>query len=331
MSFYRHSMIEALAPQRRPHDEFFKSMMFEWPVAKDFFESNFPAELLSLIKLDTIVLVPGDLVDKELRMLHTDILYKVELKEGGEGYIFILVEHYSTPDPTMAFRTLNYVMRILDRHVKEYSNAGKNSLPLPYIFPIVYYNGEKAFKGERYLFNLFGKYKEQVEKIFNGSLNLVDISVEADMDIRGQKRASLLSWCMRYSQQREFLSHLPEFGQYVKDLRLVSAWTVEDENRAKTMINYMIRSLNTTANSETLIEAMYNALPSELEGTVATLAEQLFEKGTLKGKIEGKKEAIKETLEAIRLIHAGWDNQTISEKTQLSLEVVKELRKQITP
>jgi hypothetical protein len=67
---------------------------------------------------------------------------------------------------------------------------------------------------------------------------------------------------------------------------------------------------------------MHNALPPELGDTVATLAQQLFEKG----KIEG----VAETLEAMALIHEGLDNQSISEKTKLSLEVVAQIRKQIT-
>ena len=315
-------MDEITVPQRRSHDNFVKSMLFDMPMAKDLFEANLPAEILNLIKLNTMVLVPGTFVDKDLRARHTDILYKVELKEGGEGYIFLLVEHYSTPDPIMAFRTLNDVMRILDKHVKEAKNSHKNPLPLPYVFPVVYYNGEKAYKGERCLFNLFGEHGKKVEGLFKGPLNLVDISVEADMDIGGQKRASLLNWCMRYSMQREFLSHLPEFGQYVKDSIAVSGWSEEDRARAKIMIDYIISSLNTTANNDVLIEAMHNALPPELGDTVATLAQQLFEKGELKG--------IAETLEAINLIKTGLDNQSISEKTKLDLDVVVELRKQIT-
>ncbi|MCD6046316.1 MAG: putative transposase [Gammaproteobacteria bacterium] len=314
-----------ISVERRPHDEFLKNMLFEEPMAKDFFESNLPSDMLNLVKLDNMQLVPGTLIDKELRALHTDILYKVEMKEGSEGYIFLLVEHYSTPDPTMAFRTLNYVMRILDRHVKEAKNAGKNPLPLPYVFPLVYYNGEKSYKGERYLFSLFGEHKERVMQLFNGPLNLVDISLEAGKDLRGQKRASLLSWCMRYSMEREFLSHLSEFGQYAEDLMLTSRWTEADGDRAKVMLEYMLRSLNASADNEAFIEAVYNTLPSELGDTMATFAEQLFEEG----KIEGKHETVAGTLKAIHFIKAGWDSVAISEETKLELNDVEELRKEI--
>ncbi len=321
--------------ERRPHDEFVKSMLYEEPMARDFFESNLPSDTLNLVKLDNMQFVPGTFVDKQLRALHTDILYKVEMKDGCEGYIFLLVEHYSTPDPTMAFRTLNYVMRILDRHVKECNNAGKNPLPLPYIFPIVYYNGEKAYKGECCLFNLFGEHKERIMQLFNGPLNLVDISVEAGKDLRGQKRASLLSWCMRHSMQREFLSHLTELGQYIEDLIAISAWTEADGERAQVMLEYMLRSLNTSADRGALIEAVYNTLPSELGDTVATFAEQVFKEGEVygeargeaRGEVVGKLKGIEKTLEAMELIDKGWNNEAIHKKTGLSLDVIEKLFK----
>jgi predicted transposase YdaD len=276
-----------------------------------------------------MVLVPGTLIDKALRALHTDILYKVEMKGGGEGYIFLLVEHYSTADPTMAFRTFNYVMRILDRYVKESRNADKNPLPLPYVFPLVYYNGEKAYTGELCLFNLFGEHKGRVMQLFNGPLNLVDISVEAGKDLRGQKRASLLSWCMRYSMEREFLSHLAEFGQYVKDLMIGSMWTESDGERSKVMLEYMLRSLGASADNDAFIEAVYNTLPSELGATMATFAEQFFEEGKLEGKLEGKQETVAWTLKAIHFIKVGWNNAAISEISGLELNMVEALRKEI--
>ena len=317
-------MLETQVPHR-PHDEFVKHMMFDVPVARDFFENNLPKEMLSQMHLTTMALTAGTFIDSEFNMRHTDILYKVALKQGGEGYIYLLVEHQSSPDPVMAFRTLNYVMRILDRHIKDSINAGINPLPLPYIFPIVYYNGEKAYKGERYLFNLFGEYQEHVQQIFNGPLNLVDISLEANQDIRGQKWASLLSWCMRHSMQREFLPYLDDFGQFVTDVLLAYGWTDADRDRIKVMLNYIMRSLSTATDSEILIEAMLNTLPPQLEDTAMTLAEQLFQKGEIKGKLEG----IQKTLKAVSLINKEVDIHTIMDKTGLSLETIETLRKEI--
>ncbi len=42
-------MDKIIAPQRRSHDNFVKNRLFDMPMAKDLFEGNLPAEVLSLI------------------------------------------------------------------------------------------------------------------------------------------------------------------------------------------------------------------------------------------------------------------------------------------
>ena len=74
----------------------------------------------------------------------------------------------------MSFRVLHYIMRILDRYIKDAQNKNKEVLPLPYVFPMIYYNGKIAYTGERFWFALFGEYKTQMQAIFNESLPLFD-------------------------------------------------------------------------------------------------------------------------------------------------------------
>jgi predicted transposase/invertase (TIGR01784 family) len=52
--------------------------------------------------------------------------------------------------------------------------------------------------------------------------------------------------------------------------------------------------------------------------------------GKIEGKAEGKIEGIAQTLEAINLVKSGESDVTISEKLELALDVIAELRKQIT-
>lgn len=73
---------------RRPHDQFFKDLMFDAPVAKDFFEANLPPEILNLLDLETLELTTNTVIDSKLNARYTDILYKVLLRNGGSGYIF---------------------------------------------------------------------------------------------------------------------------------------------------------------------------------------------------------------------------------------------------
>ncbi len=51
--------------------------------------------------------------------------------------------------------------------MKEVKNAQKNPLPLPYVFPLVYYNGEKAYKGARFNLLSYCRYCEQYLEVLN--------------------------------------------------------------------------------------------------------------------------------------------------------------------
>ena len=43
---------------------------------------------------------------------HTDLLFSVAWRGGGEALVYLLFEHQSTSDGLMAFRILRYLVRI---------------------------------------------------------------------------------------------------------------------------------------------------------------------------------------------------------------------------
>lgn len=66
------------------------------------------------------------------------------------GYLFVLAEHQTTPDPLMAFRLWNYLCKIWDRHLKQLDKENKSGkkktkvkeIKLPLIFPLTVYHGK---------------------------------------------------------------------------------------------------------------------------------------------------------------------------------------------
>ena len=45
--------------------------------------------------------------------------------EGHEAYIYLLLEHQSTPDRLMPFRMLKYICNIIDQHLKTHDTKIK--------------------------------------------------------------------------------------------------------------------------------------------------------------------------------------------------------------
>ncbi|HHU9888893.1 TPA: Rpn family recombination-promoting nuclease/putative transposase, partial [Escherichia coli] len=76
-------------------------------------------------------------VEENLRQYYNDVLYSVETTKGC-GYIYVLIEHQSSPDENMAFRMLRYAIATMQRHLE----AGHDYLPL--VIPILFYQGKRS-------------------------------------------------------------------------------------------------------------------------------------------------------------------------------------------
>ena len=90
-----------------PHDGLFKTFLTHTDTARDFLALHLPAELLQLCDLTTLQLESGSFIEENLRTYFADVLYSLDAT-GGEGYIYTLIEHQSSPDRHMAFRLMRY-------------------------------------------------------------------------------------------------------------------------------------------------------------------------------------------------------------------------------
>ena len=85
-----------------PHDRFFKAMMSKPKVAHEFFEQNLPSNIKAAINLATIQPQKESFIDDKLKLQITDLLYSAEFGDRL-GYLYLLVEHQSTPDKLLEF------------------------------------------------------------------------------------------------------------------------------------------------------------------------------------------------------------------------------------
>ncbi len=102
--------------------------------ARDFLQLYLPETLLKVCDLRTLHLESGHFVEDDLRPFYADILYSLKTT-AGDGYIYALIEHQSTPDRHMAFRLMRYAIAAMQRHL----DAGHDQLPL--VIPVLFYHG----------------------------------------------------------------------------------------------------------------------------------------------------------------------------------------------
>ena len=119
-----------------PHDRFFRELFSRRETAQEFVRHYLPAEVTQGLDLDSLEITRDSFVDPELRTHLSDLVYRVDLAEGGGAYVYLLFEHKSHPDRSVAFQLLRYVTRLWDQALRQ-----GEAFPLPPVIPVVLYHG----------------------------------------------------------------------------------------------------------------------------------------------------------------------------------------------
>ena len=118
-----------------PHDQFFRESMKDKRVSREFLKIHLPTELCALVDFDSLELQPRSHSNAVRRESIVDVLFKTQIA-GKEAYIYLLLEHQSTPDPLMSFRVIQYTVNAIHEHLRRYKTT-----KIPLIYPLVVYHG----------------------------------------------------------------------------------------------------------------------------------------------------------------------------------------------
>src|SRR5688572_25635382 len=100
-----------------PHDRFYRSLMVKPKVAVEFFDKNLPEPLREIVDLNSLELQKESFIEDKLRLKIADLLYKVNFQERT-GYLYVLLEHISSPSKWLPFTLLKYMIKIMDHHIE---------------------------------------------------------------------------------------------------------------------------------------------------------------------------------------------------------------------
>jgi len=161
------------------HDKFFRESFGRVHIARNYLEEYLPDPVLALLDLDTLTLQDGSFIDEEMREHQTDLLYQVQLNDGGAASIYLLFEHKSFPDLLVALQLLRYMVSQWQQQVKE-------KVPLTPIIPLVVYHGERAWHIATEFSALLAVPEELRPYQPNFRYHLSDFSHLSDETIRGE-------------------------------------------------------------------------------------------------------------------------------------------------
>ena len=220
----------------------------------------------------------------------------------GDGYIYVVIEHQSTPDAHMAFRLMRYALAAMQRHL----DAGHKTLPL--VVPMLFYHGAKS----PYPFSLCWLDEftdtQTARRLYAAAFPLVDITVVPDDDIMQHRRVALLELIQKHIRQRDLLGLVERLAEL-----LVKGCA--NDSQLKALFNYMLQCGDAPHFGEFLHE-VERRVPQHKE-VLMTIAERLRQEGRQEGKLEGKLEGKQEGRqeEALRiarsLLEQGFERELV--------------------
>ncbi len=252
-------------------DKFFKRSFKDIRVMRELLQAHFSQDILKNMDLSTLKIEKNTFVSKGYQNSETDLLYSVRYKDAT-AFVYILCEMQGTIDEDMLLRLMGYLHSFYDLYRKQHPKE-----PLPVVYPIILYAGEKIWNAPLNFFDLFGKNKHLVKSIFTKDVSFIDIHRLPDNGIEQYRWVGLFELVLKYRHVRDLTQFLKKTLPWLNELEFCGG-----SDYAQTVINYIINELE--AEDKTLfIEAANQYLSETLRGEVMTLAQQFVLEGEQRG------------------------------------------------
>ncbi len=180
--------------------------MSDLRVAREFFLLHLPEEIKQATDFADMKLQPRSHIDEMRKESTVDLLYKTTMA-GQEAYLYLLVEHQSTPDQLMPVRILKYICNIMDQHLK---NTKKPSLP--FIYPMVIYHADMPYPYSTDLKDLVIAPRELVDRYFLKPFQLIDLGQIEDEELKKHAWAGVMEFALKHIFARDILPYLRDMA-----------------------------------------------------------------------------------------------------------------------
>jgi hypothetical protein len=125
-----------------PHDGSYKHLFSHPEMVASLIRDFVPEEWVRELDFSTLERQNGSYVADDLRERHDDIIWRIRCGDSW-FFIYLLLEFQSSVDPWMAVRIMTYIGLLYQDLIKSGQVRGEELLPP--VFPLVLYNGRKAW------------------------------------------------------------------------------------------------------------------------------------------------------------------------------------------
>ena len=272
-----------------PHDKLFRKTYGDKENARSFLTNYLPAQVLKLVDLSTLEISKDSFIEKELADYYSDLLYRVMLKDGSAGFIYLLFEHKSYYDKYVHLQLLEYMVKIWRLYIKQHKGKGKGKfIKLPIVIPLLICHARKEWPKDtvRLTSLLSGPVDDLAGYVPDFGFELFDLHRFSDDQIKGTLMSRVMLLLFKYIFKPELQHKLPEIFSLLRTL-------MEKETGLQyleTVIRYLASVLDEADLSLQQIKEMAEqAISKETGGYIMTLAEKLRKEGEERGLVEGEK------------------------------------------
>ena len=264
-----------------PHDKLFRETWSDLATARAFLQRFLPPALSARLNLDTIEIVKDSFIDQELQEYFSDILYKITIDKHS-GYIYLLFEHKSYPEPRIHLQLLEYLLRIWRQDAKQHPKW-QRARKLPVVLPLVLYHGKRPWRISRQFAGLFhdsgGLFEPYIPDF---EYLLFDLTQYADEQIKGAAFFQVVLLLFKHVFDADFTERLPDILRLMQDV-------LREEHGLRCLelaLRYIYNATD-AAMSERVAEIVAQTLQESGERLTMTIAEKWQKEGWLKGQKEG--------------------------------------------
>ena len=318
---------ETLAEEfERPHDKLFRAVFSEAREAAGLLRTALPPRLREGMDWQSLKLLEGNFLDDALRESESDLLYEVAQGDKGERvWLYLLLEHQSTPDAWMRFRLLKYCCRIWEAGIRD--RDGERELRP--IMPLVFYQGSRGWTHSTEFADLFPEAARRwpwVPRFEHVLLDQTDLEPGA---VAGEVKGRIAQLLMMAACGRHGGSAVEMAAQLS-----VSLHPGGGLDYFRLFVRYVMATQD-EAGTKAFGEALRRH-GREQGGEIMSYAQQLLEEGEQRGRAEGREEGREEgeqrgKLKAVEgMLRAGVTWDVIEEATGLNESGFQALKEQLS-
>ena len=278
----------------QPHDLFFKELTSRSERAGALLRERLPHEIVKSLSTKPPEPVPGSFVEEQLREHLSDRLFKVETIGGRTAFLYVLIEHKSTPDGKVGWQLLRYMVEILKQWEKENPNWDR----LPAIVPFVFYHGAEEWKIPNEFVHLVNAEEGWESYLLNFRFPVLDLGTIPDKQLSDDRHLYVWLLAMKYATRKEQQMAIRErlieaLRQVPEALRPILFYLIQTYRYDEQTLRGIIREVQPREE-----DTMMSQFAQEIEKRVHQSA---LQQGRLEGRQEGHLEGIQQGRQEGRL------------------------------